>query len=71
MSEENKAIARKVYEIIATGDLDRANEIVDPDAPDNERPPGSEHPHIKLLESANRWAPPSVSKARNLGSECV
>ncbi len=51
MSEENKVIARKVYEIIASGDLDRAEEIVDPEAPDNERPPGSEHPHPKLIET--------------------
>ncbi len=36
MTEENKAIARRVYEIISSGDLDRAEEIVDPDAPDNE-----------------------------------
>jgi steroid delta-isomerase-like uncharacterized protein len=36
MSEGNKAIARRVYEIISTGDFDRAEEIVDPDAPDNE-----------------------------------
>ncbi len=36
MTEENKAIARRVYEIISTGDFDRAEEIVDRDAPDNE-----------------------------------
>jgi hypothetical protein len=36
MTEENKIIARRVYEIISTGDLDRAGEIVDPEAPDNE-----------------------------------
>jgi predicted ester cyclase len=38
MSEQNKALVRKVYEIIASGDFAQANEIVDPDAPDNERP---------------------------------
>ncbi len=36
ISEENKAIARRVYEIISTGDFDRAEEIVDREAPDNE-----------------------------------
>jgi steroid delta-isomerase-like uncharacterized protein len=46
MSEENKAIARMVYEIISTGDFDRAEEIVDPDAPDNECPPGMERPTL-------------------------
>jgi steroid delta-isomerase-like uncharacterized protein len=46
MSEENKAIARRVYEIISTGDFDRAEEIVDPDAPDNKCPPGMERPRL-------------------------
>jgi hypothetical protein len=36
MTEENKAIARRVYEIISTGDFGRAEEIVDQEAPDNE-----------------------------------
>ena len=36
MTEENKAIARRVYEIVSTGDFERAREIVNPDAPDNE-----------------------------------
>jgi steroid delta-isomerase-like uncharacterized protein len=35
MTEENKAIARRVYEIVSTGDFGRAKEIVDQDAPDN------------------------------------
>jgi hypothetical protein len=30
MSEENKVVARRVYEVIATGNLDLAEEIVDP-----------------------------------------
>lgn len=34
MSEENKVVASRVYEVIATGNLDLAEEIVDPDAPD-------------------------------------
>ena len=38
--EENKAIARRVYEIISTGDFDRADEIVDREVPDNELRPG-------------------------------
>jgi steroid delta-isomerase-like uncharacterized protein len=38
MSEENKAIARRVYEIISTGDFERAEEIVNPDVADNECP---------------------------------
>src|SRR5215204_4822592 len=36
MMEENKAIARRVYEIVSTGELGRAREIVDQDAADNE-----------------------------------
>ncbi len=36
MSGENKAIVRRVYEIISTGDFDRAEEIVNADVPDNE-----------------------------------
>ncbi len=56
MSEKNKIIAGKVYEIIATGDLDRAEEIVDPDAPDNERPPGSGYPQPKLIETFRQFA---------------
>ena len=36
MTEANKAIVRRVYEIISTGDFDRAEEIVDSEAPDNE-----------------------------------
>ena len=36
MTEENKAIARRVYEIVSTGDFERAAEIVDQAAPDNE-----------------------------------
>ena len=56
MSEENKAIARRVYEVIATGDLDGAEEIVDADAPDNERPPGAEHPQSKLIETSRHFA---------------
>jgi steroid delta-isomerase-like uncharacterized protein len=38
MSEENKAIVRRVYEIISTGDFERAEEIVNPDVADNECP---------------------------------
>jgi steroid delta-isomerase-like uncharacterized protein len=46
MSEENKAIARRVYEIISTGDFERAEEVIDPDAPDNECSPGMERPRL-------------------------
>ena len=49
MTEENKMIARRVYEIISTGDFDRAGEIVDPDAPDNELLPGD--PPARLIET--------------------
>ncbi len=49
MSEENKAVARRVYEIISTGDFDRAEEIVDPDASDNELLLGD--PPAKLIDS--------------------
>lgn len=48
MTEENKAIAKRVYEIISTGDFERAEEIVDPDAPDNEAIPGMDPP-AKLI----------------------
>ncbi len=59
MSEENKALARKVYEIIASGDFERANEIVDPDVPDNERPecqPEMETPRPKLIDTFREFA---------------
>jgi steroid delta-isomerase-like uncharacterized protein len=49
MTEENKAIARRVYEIVATGDFERAREIVDPDAPDNELLPND--PPAKLIDT--------------------
>jgi steroid delta-isomerase-like uncharacterized protein len=49
MSEENKAIARRVYEIISTGDFGRAREIVDADAPDNELLP--DDPPAKLIDT--------------------
>ena len=49
MPEENKAIARQVYEIISTGDFDRAEEIVDASAPDNELLPGD--PPVKLIDT--------------------
>lgn len=59
MSEENKALARKVYEIIASGDFDRVEEIVDPDMPDNERPecpPEMETPRPKLIDTFRVFA---------------
>ena len=49
MTEENKAIARRVYEIISAGDFDRAEEIVDASAPDNEPLPGD--PPAKLIDT--------------------
>ncbi len=49
MTEENKAIARRVYEIISAGDFDRAHEIVDASAPDDELLPG-ESP-AKLIDT--------------------
>ena len=49
MTEANKAIARRVYEIISTGDFDRAAEIVDREAPDNELRPGD--PPAKLIDT--------------------
>ena len=49
ISEENKAIARRVYEIISAGDFDRAREIVDASAPDNELLPGD--PPAKLIDT--------------------
>jgi steroid delta-isomerase-like uncharacterized protein len=50
MTEGNKAVARRVYEIISTGDFDRAEEIVDPDAPDNEVIPRME-PGARLIDT--------------------
>ena len=49
MSEENKAIARRVYEIVSRGDFGQAREIVDQDAPDNELLP--DDPPAKLMET--------------------
>jgi predicted ester cyclase len=49
MTEENKAIARRVFEIISTGDFGRAREIVDPEAPDNELIPND--PPAKLIDT--------------------
>jgi predicted ester cyclase len=49
MTEENKAIARRVYEIVSSGDFQRAREIVDPDAPDNELLP--DDPPAKLIDT--------------------
>jgi steroid delta-isomerase-like uncharacterized protein len=44
MSEENKAIARAVYEAWETGDLDRLDDLIAPDAVDHDpyNPHGSE-----------------------------
>ncbi len=49
MTEKNKAIARRVYEIISAGDFDKAEEIVDREAPDNELRPGD--PPAKLIDT--------------------
>lgn len=49
MSEENKAIARRVYELVSTGNFERAEEIVNQDAPDNELL--SHDPPAKLIET--------------------
>jgi steroid delta-isomerase-like uncharacterized protein len=49
MTEENKAIARRVYEIVSTGDFGRAEEIVDEEAPDNELLP--DDPPAKLIDT--------------------
>jgi steroid delta-isomerase-like uncharacterized protein len=49
MSEENKAIARRVYEIVSKGDFRRAKEIVDSEAPDNELLPND--PPAKLIDT--------------------
>jgi steroid delta-isomerase-like uncharacterized protein len=49
MTEENKDIVRRVYEIISTGDFDRAVEIVDREVPDNELRSGD--PPAKLIET--------------------
>ena len=49
MTEENKAIARRVYEIVSTGDFERAAEIVDKEAPDNELLPHD--PPAKLIDT--------------------
>jgi len=49
MTEANKAIARRLYEIVSTGNLGRAEEIVDQDAPDNELLP--DDPPAKLIDT--------------------
>ncbi len=49
MTETNKAIARRVYEIVSMGDFERASEIVDQDAPDNELLPHD--PPAKLIDT--------------------
>jgi steroid delta-isomerase-like uncharacterized protein len=49
MTEENKAIVRRVYEIVSTGDFERAAEIVDQDAPDNELLP--DDPPARLIDT--------------------
>ena len=49
MTEENKAIVRRVYEIVSTGDFERAAEIVDQNAPDNELLPHD--PPAKLIDT--------------------
>lgn len=49
MTEENKAIARKIYEIISTGEFDRAEELVDASALDNELLPHDRS--AKLIET--------------------
>ena len=49
MTEENKVIVRRVYEIISSGNFDRAEEIVDASAPDNELRPGD--PPAKLIDT--------------------
>ena len=49
MMEENKAIVRRVYEIVSTGDFERAAEIVDQDAADNELLP--DDPPAKLIDT--------------------
>src|SRR5215203_5001737 len=48
-AEQNKAIARRVYQIVSTGDFERAEEIVDQDAPDNELLP--DDPPAKLIDT--------------------
>jgi steroid delta-isomerase-like uncharacterized protein len=48
-AEQNKAIARRVYEVVSTGDFGRAEEIVDQDAPDNELLP--DDPPAKLIDT--------------------
>jgi predicted ester cyclase len=49
MTETNKAIARRVYEIVSTGTFERASEIVDQDALDNELLPHD--PPAKLIDT--------------------
>jgi len=48
-AEQNKALARRVYEIVSTGDFGQAEEIVDQDAPDNELHP--DDPPAKLIDT--------------------
>ena len=69
MTEENKAIARRVYEIVSTGDFGRATEIVDQDAPTTSysqttRPPSLSTPSRKPLQRPARASPTSASTSR-------
>jgi hypothetical protein len=68
-AEQNKALARRVYEIVSTGDFGRAEEIVDQDAPDNEllphdRPPSSSTPSRRHSPRLERASPTSASPSR-------
>ena len=58
MSEEKKAIVKRVCEIISTGDFDRAEEIVDASAADNAL--RRDEPPAKLIEPCDE----TFSKAR-------
>lgn len=49
MTDGNKAIARRVYEIISAGDFEKAEEIVDAQVPDNELLP--DDPPAKLIDT--------------------
>ncbi len=49
MTEQNKAIARRVYQIVSRGDFGRGPEIVDQDAPDNELLP--DDPPARLIDT--------------------
>ena len=56
MTDENEAVARRVYELIATGNDARVEDVIDPEADDNERPSCHDLPKPKLIDTFRQFA---------------